>query len=147
MKIAIVHHAEKKTDIEDPSLTVFGIEQSKKAAQFVAQHLDIHKIFHTQTQRTRQSAEALQIIFPSAECISIAEAPQEWDAWCIFTENLYKQSPYPCALICHHTTLQMCKKQFQLSLSLSSHSSVIILERTQHKQWDLLEFRQGEISL
>ena len=147
MKIALVHHAEKKTNLDNPELTTFGIQQSKRAAQFVAKKLTIEKIYYTQTARTKQSALPFQSLFPKAESIVIDDLPQEWNNWCQFAETHYKQYPYTSVFLCHHTTLQMCKKQFQLSLSLSSHSSVIILERTQENVWNVVDVRQGEISL
>jgi len=147
MKIAIVHHAEKKRDSEDPELTAFGMQQSERAAQFVAKRLTIEKIYYTKTARTKESALPFQHLFPEAESIVIDDAPQEWDSWCQFAETCYKQYPYTSVLLCHHTTIQMCKKQFQLSLSLSSHSSVIILERTKEYTWNVVDIRQGEISL
>ena len=147
MKIAIVHHAEKKTNSDNPELTTFGLQQSKRAAQFVAKTLTIKKIYYTKTARTKQSALPFQYLFPKAESLAIDDAPQEWDDWCQFAETCYKQYPYTSVLLCHHTTIQMCKKQFQLSLSLSSHSSVIILERTKENTWNVVDIRQGEISL
>ena len=143
MKIAIVHHAEKKKNMHDPELTVFGRQQSKRAADFVAKRMNIQAIYHTNTLRTQQSAMPFSDLFPHAKSVQIENAPQTWEDFCDFSDS----NPAPFVILCHHTTMQMCAKQFQISLSHSSHSSVIILERTQETIWNVVDVRQGEISL
>ena len=143
MKIAIVHHAEKKKDTDDPDLTIFGRQQSKRSAEFVATRMNIQRIYHTNTLRTQQSSVPFADLFPLAESVRIDNAPQTWKDLCDFSESKH----VPFVLLCHHTTMQICAKQFQISLSRSSHSSVIILERTQENIWNVVDVRQGEISL
>ena len=143
MKFAIVHHAEKKKHADNPTLTVFGHQQAQRAARFVAQRMKIQKIYCTDTLRTQQSAVPFRDLFPQSEIIQLEKAPQTWKEWCDFSESKHE----PMVVLCHHTTIQMCAKQFQISLSRSSHSSVIILERTQENIWNVVDVRQGETSL
>ena len=148
MNVAIVHHAEKKKEKNDPGLTAFGTKQATRAAHFVAQNMTADFIWHTQTQRTQQSANRLMKQFPLSKCSFRDDIPDRWEEWCSFGENLYKEMPNANhCIVCHHTTIQMCKQQFQIPLFLSCFSSVVLLERIALHTWNCTRFRQGEISL
>lgn len=148
MNVAIVHHAEKKNGGKDPELTTFGEQQATRVAQFLAQHMTPQFIWYTQTKRTQQSAQRIQKQFPVATCSFRDDIPDRWEDWCRFGENIYEQNPNALhCIVCHHTTIQMCKQQFQIPLFLSCFSSVILLERIALYTWECTSFRQGEISL
>ena len=88
--------------------------------------MKIQTIYYTDTLRTQQSLYPFTHCFHKLNSSRIDKAPQTWE------EGVRFGSKYnPFVLLCHHTTIQICAKQFQISLSRSSHSSVIILERTQ----------------
>ena len=147
MKLALVHHAEKKKGSEDPELTEFGQSQAVQAALFVANHMNPQHIVHTHTQRTLQTAHAFEKQFPHATRSLCGEIPETWKEWTLFVEGIIQDKQEDICIIGHHTSMQMCKKQFKIPLFLSCFSSVIIVQRMAQHEWIYSTFRQGEISL
>ena len=149
MKVVFVHHGEKEKKKEDPALTFFGHTLAQKVAQWIReQGIVPQKLLSTSTQRTIQTAQAIQKEFKEEHLsIDIQNIPDLWNDWLCLGEELFQKASFPCVLVAHHPTIAMLKEEFRLNLSLATFASVIVIERKASEHWNVVQHKQGTLAL
>ena len=127
--LIILRHAEPRQTELDPELTSFGHRMAGEAGDWVAGILAAMpevQLLHTPTNRTQQTATAIQIrLGDGASIASIPQLPESLQDLDVLVDRLSNRHPElpapplpPTVLVGHHTTLVGLARDLQLEPSV-----------------------------
>lgn len=112
MQVAFTRHGERRRGESDPALTSAGHHMAREAALWLREQGFVPaRIVSTPTQRTRQTADELGLVFPDAARSVRADAPETRDDWDRLCDQL-REGAGPVALVGHHPTLAFLLRAF-----------------------------------
>ena len=112
MTIAFIRHGEPRRSESDPGLTSAGRRMAMEAGQWLAsQGLTPTSIQCTPTQRTRDTAEELSLVFSGLEVRERDGEPHDLSDWRRLVAPL-RRTPGLHVLVGHHPTLALLLRAF-----------------------------------
>lgn len=115
MRIAFVRHGEKRRGESDPALTSAGRRMARETGLWLRDlGLSPLLVLCTPTTRTRETAEELMAVLPSAPLEERTDLPESRDDWDVLVDPLIRRLG-PTAellLVGHHPTLHFLADSF-----------------------------------
>ena len=142
MRIAFVRHGHPRSADGDPGLTSMGRRMvADSAGWLVAQDLAPQHIVTTCTNRTRETAEELALVFPSATISQTEAHPERERDWEIFCGQLKKRvgsCDEDVVVVGHHPTVCFLLRCFgppPNAVNQRHYAVALILEPAESDIW------------
>jgi phosphohistidine phosphatase SixA len=136
MRIVFIRHGERRRGESDPALTSAGRRMARETAEWLeAQGVRPAHVLNTPTQRTRETAEELCLVFPNATSSERPESPEVGVDWEQLVDVLEADpgAEAPIVLVGHHPTVDLLLRAFgpaPAAVPRQNFASALVLDRT-----------------
>lgn len=136
MRIVFIRHGERRKGESDPALTSAGRRMARETAQWLeGQGVRPAHVVSTPTQRTRETADELCLMFPEASQTERPESPEVAPDWEQLADVLATDpgAAAPIALVGHHPTVDLLLRSFgpaPSAMPRQNFASALVLDRT-----------------
>jgi len=142
VRIAFVRHGHPRSADADPGLTSMGHRMvAESAGWLVDQGLEPQRIETTTTQRTRETAEDLGLVFPSATISQTDAHPEseiDWESFCGRLKKLVGPVHQDVIVVGHHPTVAFLLRRFgppPNPVNRNHFAVTLILEPAKQGSW------------
>jgi phosphohistidine phosphatase SixA len=151
MRIVFIRHGERRKGEHDPALTSAGRRMARETAEWLeAQGVCPAHVLNTPTQRTRETAEEICLVFQAAARAERPESPEVDLDWEQLIEALESDpgAAAPIALVGHHPTVDLLLRRFgpaPATIPRQNFASALVLDSTA-TGWTIAEAWPGRAS-
>ena len=136
MRIVFIRHGERRRGESDPALTSAGRRMARETALWLASlGVQPAHVLCTPTQRTRETADELCLVFPDAARAERPESPEVAVDWDQLVETLAVAPGLadPLVLVGHHPTVDLLLRAHgpaPVPVPRPNFASALVLDRT-----------------